>query len=342
MVVGVRNHTDGEAYRTGHLVGNKLFTFIIKWLFGAGFRDVFSGYRALSRPFVKSFPSVASGFEIETEMSVHALQLGLPTAEVVTTYSKRKEGSESKLRTYSDGARILIAILQLLRHQRPFLMFGVIALMSALASVAIGLPVILEFLRTGLVPRLPSAVLAASLMVIAAVGLVTGIILDSVAHAAAEQRRLFYLSTARRKDMGGNDNLTQGSGPVCAGRVTRLCRRSWYPRCTGLLGQVEPLPGSRDGHAHCHSLHVVAPSALDLYRRSEPGSPASISPLRYRSARQRISELRRLFGICANGRLLAYISGVGCRGWIIKRDGDHLPIFREDRICGAWRSSEMD
>ena len=203
MVVGVRNHTDGEAYRTGHLVGNKLFTFIIKWLFGAGFRDVFSGYRALSRPFVKSFPSVASGFEIETEMSVHALQLGLPTAEVVTTYGKRKEGSESKLRTYNDGARILIAILQLLRHQRPFLMFGVIALMSALASVAIGLPVILEFLRTGLVPRLPSAVLAASLMVIAAVGLVTGIILDSVAHAAAEQRRLFYLSTARRKDMGG-------------------------------------------------------------------------------------------------------------------------------------------
>jgi len=201
MVIGVRSDIDGEAYRTGHQVGNKLFNLIIKWLFGAGFRDVFSGYRAMSRPFVKSFPSVASGFEIETEMTVHALQLDLPTAEMATTYSKRKEGSESKLRTYRDGARILMAILKLLKHQRPFLVFGVIALMSALASIAIGLPVILEFLTTGLVPRLPSAVLAASLMVIAAVSLVTGTILDSVANLAAEQRRLFYLSTVRYKDM---------------------------------------------------------------------------------------------------------------------------------------------
>jgi Glycosyl transferase family 2 len=203
MVIGVRSYIEGEAYRAGHQVGNKLFNFIVKWLFGAGFQDVFSGYRAMSRPFVKSFPSVASGFEIETEMSVHALQLDLPTAEVATTYSKRKEGSESKLRTYRDGAGILIAILRLLMHQRPFLVFGVIALISALASIAIGLPIILEFLRTGLVPRLPSAVLAASLMVIAAVSLVTGTILDSVAHLAAEQRRLFYLSTVRYKDTGG-------------------------------------------------------------------------------------------------------------------------------------------
>jgi glycosyltransferase involved in cell wall biosynthesis len=199
MVVGVRRHVNKDAYRTGHRVGNKLFNLVVRWLFGAGFRDVFSGYRALSRPYVKSFPSVATGFEIEMEMSVHALQLFLPTAEVVTTYTKRTEGTESKLRTYRDGAAMLIAILRLLRHQRPLLMFGAIAIMLAFASVMLGLPIVLEFLETGLVPRLPSAVLAASLMVIAVTSFVTGIILDSVAHAAVEQKRLFYLSIPRHK-----------------------------------------------------------------------------------------------------------------------------------------------
>jgi hypothetical protein len=200
MVVGVREHVEQEAYRSGHRFGNKLFNFIIKWLFGEGFRDIFSGYRALSRPFVKSFPSLATGFEIETEMSVHALQLNLPTAEITTAYGKRPEGTESKLRTYQDGMWILIAVLRLLKHQRPLLMFGVIALLSAIVfSVAIGLPVVAEFLRTGLVPRLPSAVLAASLMVIAVISFVTGTILDSVAHAAAAQKRLFYLGIPRHK-----------------------------------------------------------------------------------------------------------------------------------------------
>jgi glycosyltransferase involved in cell wall biosynthesis len=142
MVVGVREPVEQEAYPSGHQFGNKLFNVIVKWLFGKGFGDIFSGYRVLSRSFVKSFPSVARGFEIEAEMSVHALQLNLPTAEIVTGYSKRTEGSASKLRTYHDGLSILIAVLRLLRHQRPLLMFGCIALMSALASVAIGLPVI--------------------------------------------------------------------------------------------------------------------------------------------------------------------------------------------------------
>ena len=198
MVVGVRSHVEKEAYRSGHQFGNKLFNVIVKWLFGHGFRDIFSGYRAFSRPFVKSFASVAGGFEIETEMSVHALQLELPTAELITPYHKRSEGTESKLRTYSDGLAISIAILRLLRHRRPLLMFGVIALTSALVSIAIGIPVVSEFLRTGLVTRLPSAVLAASLMVIAVISFVAGTLLDSVAHASNEQKRLFYLSIPRR------------------------------------------------------------------------------------------------------------------------------------------------
>jgi hypothetical protein len=138
------------------------------------------------------------------QMSVHALQLFLPIVEVVTTYKKRSEGTESKLRTFPDGTAIVIAILRLLRHQRPFLMFGAIALMLAFASLMLGLPIVLEFLETGLVPRLPSAVLAASLMVIAVISSVTGIILDSVAHAAAEQKRLFYLSIPRHSDKQGD------------------------------------------------------------------------------------------------------------------------------------------
>ncbi len=198
MVVAVREPIEQGVYPIGHQFGNRLFTSIVARLFGKGFRDIFSGYRALSRPFVKSFPSISKGFEIETEISVHALQLNLPTAELVTPYIGRIEGTASKLRTYADGALILFAILRLLRHQRPFLLFGVIALLSALISLAIGIPIISEFLKTGLVPRFPSAVLAASLMVIGVISLVTGLILDTVAHVAAEQKRLSYLSIARR------------------------------------------------------------------------------------------------------------------------------------------------
>jgi glycosyltransferase involved in cell wall biosynthesis len=199
MVVGVREPMEQAAYPSGHQIGNKLFNAIVAWLFGKGLRDIFSGYRALSRPFVKSFPSVSRGFEIETEISVHALQLNLPMGELVTPYSRRAAGSASKLRTYADGVSILLTIVRLLRHQRPFLLFGVIALLSALMSLAIGIPIFFEFLRTGLVPRFPSAILAASLMIIAVISFVTGIILDSVAYGAAEHKRLSYLSIPRRR-----------------------------------------------------------------------------------------------------------------------------------------------
>jgi glycosyltransferase involved in cell wall biosynthesis len=198
MVVGVRQPVEEGVYPDGHRFGNKLFNAIVAWLFGKGFRDIFSGYRALSRPFVKSFPSLSRGFEIETEISVHALQLNLPTAELAIPYSRRIEGSASKLRTYADGISILLTILRLVRHHRPFLLFGVIALLSALMSLAIGIPIFLEFLRTGLVPRFPSAILAASLMVIAVISFMTGVILDSVAYFAAEQKRLSYLLIPRR------------------------------------------------------------------------------------------------------------------------------------------------
>jgi glycosyltransferase involved in cell wall biosynthesis len=198
MVVGVRQHVEKSAYRRGHRLGNRLFNRIVSWLFGKASADIFSGYRALSRPFAKSFPPRATGFEIETEMTVHALQLGLPMDEIPTPYRPRPDGTASKLRTYHDGFWILLTILLLLKHQRPFLMFGVVALVAALLSLAIGLPTVTEFIETGVVFRIPSAVLAASLMVIAVVSLAAGIILDSVARVAWEQRRLFYLMVPRR------------------------------------------------------------------------------------------------------------------------------------------------
>jgi len=203
MVVGVRQQVDKSAYRMGHRLGNRLFNRMVAWLFGKGCGDIFSGYRALSRPFVKSFPSLATGFEIETEITVHALQLELPTDEIVTRYSPRPVGTTSKLRTYHDGFWILVSIFLLLKHHRPFLMFGVIALIAAVVSFAIGLPTVVEFLKTGLVSRIPSAVLAASVMVIAVISLTAGIILDSVARAACEQKRLFYLIVPRRKQPPG-------------------------------------------------------------------------------------------------------------------------------------------
>ena len=197
MVIGVREQTDKSAYRIGHRFGNRFFNGMVAWLFGKGCGDIFSGYRALSRPLVKSFPSLATGFEIETELTVHALQLKLPMDEIVTRYSPRPAGSTSKLRTCRDGLLILVYLFLLLKHHRPFLIFGIVALITALTSLAIGLPIVVEFWQTGLVPRFPSTVLAASLMVIAVISLTAGIILHSVAWAAWEQRRLFYLIVPR-------------------------------------------------------------------------------------------------------------------------------------------------
>lgn len=198
MVVGTRQHDDRSAYRSGHVIGNRLFNVMIRWLFGKAFIDIFSGYRIFSRPFVKSFPALASGFETETEMSLHAIQLGLPCAEVPTKYAPRMEGSASKLKTFRDGSSILWFILRLLKHTRPLALFSALAGLAAAVSLILGVPVAIEFLHTGLVPRLPTALAAASLMVIATLGFATGLILDSVAYAQKESKRLAYLAADRR------------------------------------------------------------------------------------------------------------------------------------------------
>lgn len=198
MVVGAREH-EGEsgAYRKGHQMGNRLFNWLVQRLFAPTFIDIFSGYRVFSRPFVKSFPALATGFESETEMSLHAIQLGLPCLEVPTRYRSRGEASQSKLKTYRDGFRILWFIIRLLKHLRPLALFATLATLAAATSLAIGLGVIVEFMQTGLVPRLPTAIAAASLMIIAGVSLATGLILDGVAYTQQETKRLAYLSIHR-------------------------------------------------------------------------------------------------------------------------------------------------
>jgi glycosyltransferase involved in cell wall biosynthesis len=193
MVVGVRVHESSAAYRAGHQFGNAMLTGVVAQLFGKSFNDILSGYRVFSRRFVKSFPALSRGFEIETELTVHALQLALPVSEVKTPYGARPEGSSSKLSTYRDGWRILRVILGLYRHEQPMACFGVLALLLALVSVGLGTPVVIEFFETGLVLRLPTAVLATGIMLIAALLVAVGLILETVTRGRREMRRLVYL-----------------------------------------------------------------------------------------------------------------------------------------------------
>ena len=194
MIVGTRKHEEKGAYRGGHVLGNRLFTGILSGLFGRSFTDIFSGYRVFSRRFVKSFPVLSAGFEIETEISVHALELRMPVGEVETAYAARPEGSESKLSTYRDGWRILKTILVLYRVERPTLFYGMIgAFLLALAFV-LAIPLVITYLNTGLVPRFPTAILVTGMTVIAVLCFFTGLILDTVTRGRREVRRLAYLS----------------------------------------------------------------------------------------------------------------------------------------------------
>jgi len=194
MIVGTRKHEEKDAYRGGHILGNRLFTGILSGLFGRSFTDIFSGYRVFSRRFVKSFPVLSAGFEIETEISVHALELRMPVGEVETAYAARPEGSESKLSTYRDGWRILKTILVLYRVERPTLFYGMIgAFLLALAFV-LAIPLVITYLNTGLVPRFPTAILVTGMTVIAVLCFFTGLILDTVTRGRREVRRLAYLS----------------------------------------------------------------------------------------------------------------------------------------------------
>jgi glycosyltransferase involved in cell wall biosynthesis len=194
MVVGTRRHEGKEAYRGGHLLGNRIFTGLLSSLFGRSFSDIFSGYRVFSRRFVKSFPVLSSGFEIETEISVHALELRMPVGEVATTYAARPEGSLSKLSTVSDGLRILKTIVTLYRVERPALFYGVIGLLLLIAAIILAVPLVVTYVHTGLVPRFPTAILVTGIVIVAVLCFFAGLILDTVTRGRREMRRLAYLA----------------------------------------------------------------------------------------------------------------------------------------------------
>lgn len=196
LVNGARVHGSSSAYRAGHQLGNRIFTGLVAKIFGNRFSDMLSGYKVFSRRFVKSFPALPGGFEIETALTIHALRLRMPTAEVQTPYRERPAGSESKLNTYRDGAKIFLAILRLEEEERPLQLFGTLSLMLAAVSAVLGYPVIVTYFETGLVPRFPTAILAASLMILAWLSLVTGLIVDMVTLGRLEAKRLSYLSNS--------------------------------------------------------------------------------------------------------------------------------------------------
>jgi glycosyltransferase involved in cell wall biosynthesis len=194
MVNGAREETSELAYRRGHRFGNRMLTGLVKWFFGERFNDMLSGYRVMSRRFVKSFPALASGFETETELTVHALQLRLPIAERLTPYRERPPSSASKLRTIPDGIRILRLITRLIREERPLEFFSSIAALLAIVSIALAVPVLTEYWETGLVPRFPTAVLSTGLMLLSSLSVMTGLILATVTRGRLEAKRLQYLS----------------------------------------------------------------------------------------------------------------------------------------------------
>ncbi|RVB77259.1 MULTISPECIES: glycosyltransferase [unclassified Mesorhizobium] len=216
MVVGTRRGVTDDAGRTGHAFGNSVFNRLYKWLFGSEFTDIFSGYRAFTRRFVKSFPAVSGGFEIETEMSVHASQLKLPVSEIGLDYGRRPEGSSSKLSTYRDGAKILWMFAMLMKETQPLRFFGAFAVLFLASSLFLMTPVLIEFVETGLVPRMPTWVLSVGLVLLSMLAAVTGLILDSVSRGRAEQKRIFYLSMpsgrVEREHTGAPSTLKTGPG----------------------------------------------------------------------------------------------------------------------------------
>lgn len=193
LVNGARVPTNEAAFRAGHKLGNRLLSSLVSMIFGKRNTDMLSGYKALSRRMVKSFPIKSGGFEIETELLIHVLELGLPVAEIQTAYRERGEGSESKLRTYRDGFRIIWLISHLIRDEKPLQFFAAVAALLALVAIILGVPVVVVFAETGLVPRLPTALLATGLILSALLSLTAGLVLDSVARARREFKLLRYL-----------------------------------------------------------------------------------------------------------------------------------------------------
>ena len=193
MVVGKRVHKAKEAYRPGHVLGNRMLTGFLARLFGQRFSDILSGYRAFSRRFAKSFPALSAGFEIETELTVHALTLNMPVAEIETDYFERPAGSASKLNTYRDGIRILRVMITLFKNERPLAFFSWAALVLGLVAIGLSIPVFITYVETGLVPRFPTAILSSTLMLLAFLSLSVGFVLDTVTHGRREVKRLMYL-----------------------------------------------------------------------------------------------------------------------------------------------------
>ncbi|EAM47992.1 glycosyltransferase family 2 protein [Crocosphaera watsonii] len=196
MVVGARRSAaeDKQAYRLGHRSGNLFLKGVVQFLFSADLKDMLSGYRVFSRRFVKSFPALSSGFEIETELTVHTLELKLPFMEEYTLYGSRPPGSESKLKTFTDGWRVLGTAILLFKEVRPFLFFGIISVLLGMIALILSLPVLITYFNTGLVPRFPTVILAASIMLLAFLSFTCGLILDSVARGRRELKRMTYLS----------------------------------------------------------------------------------------------------------------------------------------------------
>ena len=213
MVVAARVHADDAAYRRGHVTGNRLLTGFVDTVFGAAFSDILSGYRVFSRRFVKSFPVLSGGFEIETELTVHALELELPVAEIRTPYFARLEGSESKLSTWRDGFRILGTILKLYRSERPLRFFSSIGIALAIMSFGFATPVVVHFIEYGNVPRLPTAILAMGMMLAAFVAIAAGLILDTVTRGRREVKLLAYLE---QRAPGDEWDRRDGARSKCA------------------------------------------------------------------------------------------------------------------------------
>jgi glycosyltransferase involved in cell wall biosynthesis len=196
MVVGARLDQNAAAYRLGHRTGNRLLTGFFTFVFHATFSDILSGYRVFSRRFVKSFPVLSGGYDIETELSVHALELGLAVAEVPTPYYARPHGSASKLSTWRDGLRILSTIVSLYRSERPLAFFSGLGIMFAIASIGLAIPILLTYLEQGVVPRMPTAILSTGLMLLASLSIVAGLVLDTVTRGRRETKLIAYLGQA--------------------------------------------------------------------------------------------------------------------------------------------------
>jgi hypothetical protein len=207
MVVGSRRHQYDSAYRRGHRFGNRLFTGFVAMVFGSAFTDILSGYRVLSRRFVKSFPLMSRGFEIEMELTIHALELGLPAAEIETSYYARPEGSLSKLSTWADGARILRTMTSLYRAERPLAFFSGLAAALAAVSIVLAIPLMVTYFETGLVPRLPTAVLCTGLMLAAFLSAAAGLVLDTVTRGRREMKLLAYLSVSAPGQSAEKDRI---------------------------------------------------------------------------------------------------------------------------------------